>query len=161
MNAGLQIITTIMVSHGSAQSLSACFEELQERVILGYWGQYGYKRNSEQGQLWYQGSEGPAYLQKLVLVEVKIDREGVQYTAAAREEDQDDKQPLVAVAAAVAVYSLFGLAISLSFIEHCSRRRGWQVLIPQYAHQPHTEAFMRYSQLYQANTAQLLLLIFL
>lgn len=28
MNAGLQIITTIMASHGSARSLSACFEEL-------------------------------------------------------------------------------------------------------------------------------------
>jgi hypothetical protein len=28
MNAGLQIITIIMASHGSARSLSACFEEL-------------------------------------------------------------------------------------------------------------------------------------
>ena len=28
MSAGLQIITTIMASHGSARSLSACFEEL-------------------------------------------------------------------------------------------------------------------------------------
>ena len=137
-------------------------DQREERVILGCWGQYGYKRNWEQGQQWYWGSEEPAYWRKLGLVGVKIDREGVQYTAAARAEDQDDKQPLAAVAAAVvAVYSLFALAISLSFIEHYSRRRDWQVLIPQYAHQPHTAAFTRYSQRYQANTAWLLLLTFL
>lgn len=90
---------------------------------------------------------------------VVIDLAEVQCTAAVHEEDYDGKQVLVVVAAGVGVLVLVAKAISLFFIENYSRRRDWQALIPQYARQLNTEAFMQYNQLYWVNTVLPLLLI--